>query len=192
MTIHAPTPSKAVSQLVGENNDTSQHHNTSEFWVYRTSKHNTPPFKITGFEQFEFPVDYAINNAECIVRVAPFPKLTGQEGRGFFITHGGNLEVATGEIINAIDLPLLVVVTPVGDGDGRDGANVAAGFVHFTINHFTQNLGLQRERPKLGDMRLGFWVSHAGLLMIGKGAVTRIIENAEFMLVDHPQLGSFL
>ncbi|KAL2851557.1 hypothetical protein BJY01DRAFT_244891 [Aspergillus pseudoustus] len=179
--------------------------NTSELWVYKSSKHGTPPFKLTGFELRGRVVDYAVNDDECRVRVAPFPKLTGEEGKGLYFTQGGDFKIGAGKVLRIMHIPMFIVVTPCPrEGDDEEGNAqdeedtrwTADRFVNFTINHYTDlppELGTNiPNKPGLGDFRVGFWVSHAGYLKIGRGAVTRVIENLELVIVDHPEKGTFV
>ncbi|CEL08753.1 hypothetical protein ASPCAL11898 [Aspergillus calidoustus] len=154
--------------------------NKSEFWVYKTSKEGAPEFKVTKYE-----AEYVINDHECLVRVSPFPRSMGQEGKGFYFTKSGHLKAAKGNVYKIIQLPKMVVVTPKGSAKEGDKFDLC------TVNGMAMPPEVTGD-PQLGQTVEGFWVSHAGFLKFGSGVVVKIIENLEIAIVEHPEQGVFL
>ncbi|KAJ0419873.1 hypothetical protein BJY00DRAFT_313577 [Aspergillus carlsbadensis] len=153
--------------------------NESEFWVYKTSEKGAPPFKVTKYE-----AEYNITDHECHVRVFPFPRAVGQEGKGFYFTESGHLKAAKGSVYKIIQLRKMVVVTP-------RTVELGEKFALCTVNGMTRPPEVSGN-PQLGQTTEGFWVSHAGYLKFGLGVVVKIVDNLEIAVVEHPEQGSFL
>ncbi|KAL3445009.1 hypothetical protein BJX65DRAFT_310376 [Aspergillus insuetus] len=154
--------------------------NKSEFWVYKTSKEGAPPFKVAKYE-----AEYVFNDHECLLRVSPFPRGMGQEGKGFYFTKTGHLKAATGKVYKIIQLSKMVAVTP------RGGPEEGDKFQLCTVSGMAMPPEVTGD-PQLGQTVEGFWVSHAGFLKFGSGIVVKVVENLEIAVVEHPEQGSFL